>query len=108
MFVKGDHAKQVEMAPGVRRRTLAHGEEMLLTKFDLAAGAEVPIHSHPHAQVGYVVHGRMELTIADDTYSVEAGDSYFIPGDVPHKAFTPEDSVVVDVFCPPREDYLES
>ena len=108
MFFKGERAKQVEMAPGVRRRTLGHGEKMLLAEFTLAAGAEVPTHTHPHAQVGYVVRGRMELTIADETYTVEAGDSYYIPSDVPHKAVTPEDSLVVDAFCPPREDYLES
>jgi quercetin dioxygenase-like cupin family protein len=106
MFVKGDQIQQVEMVPGVRRRTLAYGDEMLLTEFTMAAGAEVATHTHPHAQVGYVARGRMELTIADDTYTVEAGDSYYIPGDVPHMASIAKDSLVVDVFYPPREDYL--
>jgi quercetin dioxygenase-like cupin family protein len=88
MFVKADHATQVEMAPGVLRRTLGHGEKML------------------HAQVGYMVQGRMQLTVGDQTQTVEGGDSYYIPGDIPHGAVMLEDSVVVDVFCPPREDYL--
>jgi len=107
MFVKSDQAKQVEMAPAVLRRTLGHGEEMLLAEFTLAAGAEVPIHSHPHAQVGYMVRGRMQLSVGDETYTVETGDSYYIPGDVPHGAISLEDCLVVDVFCPPRQDYLE-
>jgi quercetin dioxygenase-like cupin family protein len=49
----------------------------------------------------------MRLTVDDETRTCQAGDSYYIPGDVPHKAVTIEDALVIDVFCPPREDYLE-
>ena len=52
MIVKGDGATPVEMVPGVLRRTLGHGEEMLLAEFTIIAGSEVSTHSHPHAQVG--------------------------------------------------------
>lgn len=107
MLVKGEQVKRVEMAPGVLRRTLAYGGEMLLAEFTVQAGAEVAEHSHPHAQVGYVVRGRMRMTIGDKTGTFEAGDSYYIPGDVVHGAVTTEDTVVVDVFCPPRQDYME-
>jgi quercetin dioxygenase-like cupin family protein len=107
MFVEGDAVKQVEMAPGVVRRTLGHGAEMLMAEFNLAAGSEVATHSHPHAQVGYVVRGGLRLTIGDDTRVCRAGDSYYIPGNVPHRGVTVEDSLVIDVFHPTREDYLE-
>ena len=50
----------------------------------------------------------MELTIQDEARTCEAGDSYYIPGDVPHKAFVADGAVVIDVFNPPREDYLDS
>ncbi len=106
MSVKGAETKQVEMVPGVRRRTLGHGSSMLLAEFSLSRGAELPMHTHPHDQVGYVVRGSMRLTMGGEARIYEAGDSYYIPGDVPHGAETPEDAVVVDVFCPPREDYL--
>ena len=106
MFVQGDQVKQVKMAPGVRRRTLAHGSSMLLAEFTLAQGSGVGTHTHPHDQVGYVVSGSMQLTVGDEARTYRAGDSYYIPGDIPHSAVTPEDAVVVDVFCPPREDYL--
>jgi len=108
MFFKGEQTKQVEMMTGVLRRTLGHGAQMLLAEFALAPGSEVPIHSHPHDQVGYVVSGSMELTIHEEARTCEAGDSYYIPGDTPHKAVVAEGAVVVDVFCPPREDYLGS
>lgn len=107
MFVKAEHVKQVEMAPGVLRRTLGHGEAMLLAEFTTVVGSEVPVHTHPHAQVGYVVRGLMQLSIGDETQTVGAGDSYYIPGDVPHAGVMLEDTVVVDVFYPPRDDYLE-
>lgn len=107
MFVEGDGVKQVEMAPGVLRRTLGHGTQMLMAEFNLAAGSEVARHTHPHAQVGYVVRGSLRLTIGDDTRTCKAGDSYYIPGDVPHRGVTVEDSLVIDVFHPTREDYLE-
>ena len=108
MFFEGEQTRQVEMMAGVLRRTLGHGAQMLLAEFTLAAGSEVPMHSHPHDQVGYVVSGSMELTIHDETRACEEGDSYYIPGDVPHKAFVADGAVVIDVFNPPREDYLDS
>ena len=108
MFFEGDQAERVEMAPGVRRRTLGHGSQMLLVEFTLASGSGVPMHTHPHDQVGYVVLGSIRLTVGEETRTCESGDSYYIPGDVPHMAVIEEDAVVVDVFCPPREDYLGS
>lgn len=108
MFFKGEQTAQVEMMTGVLRRTLGHGAQMLLAEFTLAAGSEVPMHSHHHDQVGYVVSGSMELTIQDEARTCAAGDSYYIPGDVPHKAFVADGAVVIDVFNPPREDYLDS
>ena len=107
MFFEGEQTEQVEMMSGVQRRTLGHGTQMLLAEFTLAAGSEVPMHSHPHHQVGYVVSGGMELTIDDEARACVAGDSYYIPADVPHKAVVAEGAVVIDVFCPPREDYLD-
>jgi quercetin dioxygenase-like cupin family protein len=106
-FVEGDEVEQVEMAPGVLRRTLGHGGRMLMAEFELATGSEVAWHTHPHDQVGYVVRGGLRLTIRDQVRTCVAGDSYYIPGDVPHTAVTVEDALVVDVFSPPREDYLE-
>jgi quercetin dioxygenase-like cupin family protein len=108
MFFIGEQTAQVEMMTGVLRRTLGHGAQMLLAEFTLAAGSEVTMHSHHHDQVGYVVSGSMELTIQDEARTCEAGDSYYIPGDVPHKAAVAEGAVVIDVFNPPREDYLDS
>lgn len=97
----------VEMMPGVLRRTLATGEQMMMAHFTLEEGAQVPRHHHPHEQVGYVLAGRIQMTIGADDYEFETGQSYFIPGDVEHDATALTDSIVMDVFSPPREEYRQ-
>jgi quercetin dioxygenase-like cupin family protein len=96
----------VEPIPGVLRRTLVWGERMLFAEFNVPKGAGVPRHNHPHEQVGYVVSGRLELTIGDDVRVIGPGDAYLMPSNVPHHTHALEDTVVVDVFSPVREDYL--
>ncbi|MBU0494695.1 MAG: cupin domain-containing protein [Chloroflexi bacterium] len=105
MITRHAEAKPVEMLPGLIRRTLADGTDMMLCEFTFDAGVEVPRHTHPHEQVGYVVSGRLRLTVAGVDHELGPGDSYRAAPNVPHGAFTLEPTVVVDVFSPPREDY---
>jgi unsaturated pyranuronate lyase len=98
-------APVVEPMPGVQRRTLVWGERMLFVEFRLPRGGGVPPHSHHHEQVGYVVSGRMEFTIGDAIRVLGAGDAYLMPSGVVHSTRALEDSVVIDVFSPVREDY---
>jgi quercetin dioxygenase-like cupin family protein len=67
----------------------------------------VPIHQHPHEQAGYVLEGLLNLQVGDAVWPLTPGDAYVLPGGTPHGATTgPEGCVVLDVFAPPREDYL--
>jgi quercetin dioxygenase-like cupin family protein len=77
----------------------------MIAEFRARAGVEVPLHAHPHEQVGYVVSGQVELTIGGDTARCGPGDSYTMPGGVQHGARFLTESVVIDCFSPPREDY---
>ena len=96
----------VDALPGIRRKTLAHGDATLLTEFRLEAGAVLPVHDHPQEQTGYLVAGRLRLTVGDETRDMSPGDSWSIPGDFPHGGVALEDTVAVEVFSPVREDYL--
>lgn len=99
-------AVAVEMLPGVVRRTLTETASMMLCEFSLADGAEVPLHAHPHDQIGYVARGKIEMQIGDEVVVFAAGDSYAIPGGVPHSGrAVDDDCVVVDIFHPVREEY---
>lgn len=93
------------MMPGLVRRTLAWGEKMMMCEFTADAGVEIPLHSHPHEQVGFVQSGRVQFDVAGETWIAEAGDSYAIPGDIEHAAKFLEDSVLLELFSPPREAY---
>ncbi|MEQ8672937.1 MAG: cupin domain-containing protein [Aggregatilineales bacterium] len=104
-FVTPQDVEQVEMRQGVYRRTMATTDEGMLCEFFLLRGAEIPKHSHMNDQVGYVVYGKIEVTIGDKTRICQAGDSYAIPGGIEHMVKVLVDTLAIDVFSPPREDY---
>ena len=105
-FQKTSEKPYTHLQPGMARRTLVHGERTLLAEFAFERGAILPSHSHPHEQTGYLVSGRMMLTIGDTEYDVHPGDAWIVPGGVLHGAQAVEDCVAVEVFSPVREDYL--
>jgi quercetin dioxygenase-like cupin family protein len=105
MIFLNREAVPVEMLPGLTRRTLADGPELMLCEFTFESGVQIPTHTHPHEQLGYVVRGEVRMTIDGKDSTLTAGDSYYIPGDLPHSAFTLAPSTIVDCFTPPREDY---
>ena len=106
MFVPDSKDGYREVIDKICMKTTAYGEQTLMVEFRLEAGADLPEHRHPHEQTGYLVAGRIDLTIGDRTYAVRPGGSWCIPGDVPHRARAHEDSIAVEVFAPVREDYL--
>ncbi len=106
MFTKKSDTDYREMLDGVEMKTLTHGEKTLLAKFHLKKGAAIPIHGHIYEQTGFMISGKMRFTIGDEQFDCEPGDTWCIPGDVPHGVAVLEDSVVVEVFSPVREDYL--
>jgi quercetin dioxygenase-like cupin family protein len=91
---------------GVELKTLVYGEKTLMTEFLLKKDHELPLHSHPHEQTGYLVKGHICLIIDSEETDIRPGDSWCIEGDVEHGAKIFEDSVAVEVFAPVREDYL--
>ena len=108
MFSPGGSLGYQEVADKIRMKTIVYGAKSLMAEFRLEAGADLPEHRHPHEQTGYLVAGRIDLTIDGRTHTVRPGDSWCIPGDVPHRAYAHEDSVAVEVFTPVREEYLPS
>lgn len=93
-------------AAGVTMRAL-HGERMSLALFTIAQGAAVPEHAHPHEQIGTVLAGEMELTIAGETRVVPPGGAYHISSHTVHSARCLKGPAeVIEVFSPVREDWL--
>ncbi len=91
-------------------RRLITGERMMLAHVYLKKGCIVPMHSHDNEQLTYVVGGALRFWIGDEnseSFVVGSGEVLVIPSNVPHKAEAVEDTLDVDVFCPPRQDWLD-
>ena len=108
MFFFYDRAEAVEMLPGLARRTLVSDGRLMICRFDLDKGVEIPGHSHPQDQAGYVISGRIRISVDGMSHDLGPGDSYSAPSGAVHSALALEMSVVVDTFSPPREDYRTS
>jgi len=106
MFRKKGTADKRQLLEGVHLSTLVHGEKTLMGQFSIAKGSTIPPHSHPHEQTGFMVSGKLRFNVADEILEVETGDSWCIPGGTEHSVDALEDSVVIEVFSPIREDYL--
>jgi quercetin dioxygenase-like cupin family protein len=106
-FIDIKDVEPLEVLPGCRLRT-PYGENLMLSYLEMDEGAVVPMHDHPHEQGGMLIKGRMELTIGDEVRICEAGSLFLIPPNMPHKAVAVDGPcVVLDVFTPIREDYVQ-
>ena len=106
-FVKFDDVKAFDLAEGVYGRPL-FGEGAMLNLIEFEAGSTVPVHSHPHEQLGVVLRGMQALVVGGEAHELGPMEGYVIPGGVEHSAYCgPEGALVLDVFQPVREDYFE-
>jgi len=106
MFCRKNDSGYRELLDGIRMKTLVHGEKSLLSEFRLEKGRWLPLHRHLHEQTKYLVSGRIRLIVEGEMFEAGPGDAWSIPGAAEHGAEVLEDSVVVEVFSPVREDYL--
>lgn len=106
MITKADEAGFNELLSGVWLKSMIHGATTHLTKVRFLKGAVVPEHSHPHEQTGYLISGSLRFFGEGEDTVVTAGDCWNFPSEVPHGAEALEDSVVIELFSPIRDDYL--
>ena len=107
MFAKHSEDGYRQLGEKIEMKTLAHGEKTLMTQFRLGGGATLPLHSHPHEQTGYLIAGRLTLTVGSESFEATPGDSWSIPAELEHRVDVLEDALVIEVFAPPRADYLD-
>ena len=82
------------------------GEQVMLARVVMRKGGLVPMHSHVNEQITYILEGALEFRVEGKELVVKAGEVLCIPPHVPHEALALEDTVDLDVFVPPREDWL--
>jgi len=88
-------------------RQFVHGERTMLARIILRKGAIVPRHSHENEQITYILQGALRFTMGDGSViTVSAGQLLVIPSNMPHQAEALEDTLDLDVFAPPRADWI--
>ena len=91
-------------------RRLVTSERMMLAHVYLKKGCIVPRHRHENEQITYVLEGALHFWLGEDgseERTIRAGEVLVIPSNLPHKAEALEDTLDVDIFCPPRQDWLD-
>ena len=104
-----DDLPREQLNPLIGRRLIT-GDQMMIAHVYLAKGAIVPKHSHENEQLTYILEGRARFWFGEDesqVVEIAAGEVLHIPGHLPHKAEALEDTLDVDVFHPPRQDWLD-
>jgi len=110
-FINPKDAPKLLQIAGLETKIITglNGEKMMMVLNYTLPGYTVPLHSHPHEQVGIVYAGKAKLKIGDEERIVKKGDFYCIPGNVKHTDTTIGDEpfVMLDIFFPVREDFIE-
>ena len=102
-----DDVRPFELAAGVRGRPL-FGANAMLNVIEFEPGATVPPHSHPHEQLGIVLRGMQALVVGGEAHELGPMEGYVLPGGIEHSGYGgPEGALVLDIFQPVRENYLE-
>ena len=99
-----------ERVTDLLERRLITGDRMMLAHVYLKKGCIVPKHSHENEQLTYILEGALRFWLGEDGTEervVKAGEVLHIPANVPHRAEALEDTLDVDIFSPPRQDWLD-
>lgn len=104
--IRWSDVKNEKLNPLIDRQMIT-GENLMLAQIVLKKGAVVPEHSHINEQLTYIVEGALKFWIDGKEIIVRAGEVLCIPANMPHKAEAVEDTLDMDVFYPPRQDWLD-
>ncbi len=108
-WYRWDELPREQVSPMLDRRLIT-GDRMMIAHVYLKKGCIVPKHSHVNEQITYILSGALRFWIGEDEKEqvvVGAGEVLHIPANVPHKAEALEDTLDVDIFDPPRQDWLD-
>ena len=110
-FIDLEKAPKIRPMDGLETTILTglHGEQMMMVLSATLPNHSVPVHSHPHEQIGMVYSGKAVLKIGDEERIAEKGDFYCIPANVPHsdKCIGDKPFIMLDIFYPLREDFIQ-
>ena len=98
--------KTIPLGGGTERRILAYNDSLMAVEVGFEAGAEGAPHTHPHTQISYVLSGSFRYSVEDESVVLNPGDSIAVPAGLTHGTVCLEKGVLLDVFTPKRDDFL--
>ena len=106
-FVSGETTPVEDVGNGLKRQMLGYNGSLMMVRVEFDVGAVGEVHSHPHSQVSYVESGEFDVFVDGVEKRLGPGDSFFINPDLDHGAVCRKAGVLLDVFSPLREDFLD-
>jgi len=106
-LVEMKNAELFSPEAGLSRQVLAFTDKLMLVRHLMERGWVGARHSHPHEQLVYIIRGRIQFSAPGGTFEARMGDSFVVPGRIEHQVRAIEESEILDVFTPSREDYAE-
>jgi quercetin dioxygenase-like cupin family protein len=106
-FISNSDYEWENAGEGVRRKILGYDKELMLVVAEFKKGSVGYLHKHYHTQVSYIINGSFEVNINGEKRIQKAGDVYFLLPNVEHGVVALEDSCLIDVFTPHREDFVK-
>lgn len=103
--IKEVEEKQVTM--GIFRSTLAYSKNAMLCHFKLYKDSKISLHKHPNIQIGYVIRGKLQFFTEKSEFIATVGDSYIFEANEKHGALVLDDTLLIEVFVPFREEYID-
>ena len=107
LYIPDRNIEWEDLGGGVSRKILGWDNQIMMVKVKFEEGAVGSPHKHFHTQTTYIESGKFEFSIADKKQIAEKGDGLYIPPNELHSALCLEAGVLIDVFSPVREDYLD-
>ncbi|SFW51673.1 Cupin domain-containing protein [Sinomicrobium oceani] len=107
VFFETDHKEWEQAGEGISRQFVGYDTQIMMVKVKFETGAIGYEHQHFHAQTTYVASGKFRVTIDGEDKVLSGGDGFYIPPNVMHGAVCLEAGVLIDVFSPVREDFLD-
>ena len=107
MIVKNNSVRKESLGGGVNRKILASGGKLMMVEVYFEKGGIAEVHTHPHEEINYVQKGSFECELEGKKEIVRAGDSIYVPSNIQHGLVALEESVIIDIFTPQREDFIK-
>ena len=107
VFIENRDIPWEEVDKGMKRKIMAYDDKLMVVKVQFEKGGVGVLHQHYHSQITHVESGKFEVQINGEKKILVGGDAFYIPPNVLHGAVCLEAGVLIDVFSPMREDFIE-